>query len=258
MMSRAQAGTEQFATEPSGVWLHRSFGRAVSDAARYTRDMPRGRSIHSVLALILGCAALLLAGTGCASDSPGPSVLTVPRAQYERAFEAACEAARLEGLVPELADRQSGVVSTGPRLAGSALEPWKWGELTASDIVEGTFGFERRRAHFEFVPVGFSPTSSQPSAPLAGASLPGAERTAPADLEKGDGPIELRVSVSVERQFREGYQGSAYTRALGSYWRDATAAGTSGRDATWTPIARDERFERLLLARIVEQLAAAK
>lgn len=219
--------------------------------------MPAPCRIPSSLALIFAAVGLLFAGGGCATGSAGPEVLTVPRAQYQRAFDAACTAARLEGLVPELADRESGLVSTAPRLAGSALEPWKWGELTASDIIEGTFGFERRRAHFEFVPVGFNPSTSQPTAPLAGAALPGAERVASRPAS-GDGPLELRVSVSVERQFREGYQGPAYTRALGSYWRDATAEGKPSGDPTWTPIARDERFERLLLARVAELLSEAK
>lgn len=220
--------------------------------------MPPWARITSHLALVLAlCAAFLTAG-GCASSGGGPEYLTLSRAQYQQAFDAACQAARGEGLVPELVDRQSGLVSTAPRLAGSALEPWKWGDLTATDIVEGTFGFERRRAHFEFVPAGFSPSAPQPTAPLAGAVLPGAERGAPTDLEKGDGPLELRVSVSVERQFRAGYQGPAYTRALGGYWRDATAEGKDGGDPSWTPIARDERFERLLLSRVAEILASAK
>ena len=64
--------------------------------------------------------------------------------------------------------------------------------------------------------------------------------------------------MSVERQFRAGYQGPAYTRALGSYWRDASAEGKPSGDPTWTPIARDERLERLLLARVAETLAATK
>jgi hypothetical protein len=211
--------------------------------------------ILAFLALILATA---LAG-GCAGPAEGPTFLTVPRAQYQLAFDAACEVARAEGLVPELADRQAGAVSTGPLHAGSLLEPWAWPDLTASDVIEGTFGFERRRAHFEFVPTGFKPAAPQGTGPLAGAVLPGSERGTGTDLSRadtaGDGPLELRVTVSVERQFRPGYQGAAYTRALGSYWRDTTEGDAKGdSESTWTPIARDERFERLLLARIAERV----
>lgn len=235
---------------------------AVSDALGYTRAMRSIARISALLALILATAVT----GGCAGTAEGPSVVSVPRAQYQLAFDAACEVARSEGLVPELTDRQAGAASTGPLHAGSLLEPWAWPDLTASDVIEGTFGFERRRAHFEFVPTGFTPLAPQGTAPLAGAVLPGSERGTGTDLSRpdgmGDGPLELRVSVSVERQFRPGYQGPAYTRALGSYWRDATEADArkgDDRDAaapTWTPIARDERFERLLLARIAERLAA--
>jgi len=212
------------------------------------------------MALILATA---LTG-GCAGPADGPTFLTVPRAQYQMAFDAACDVARAEGLVPELADRQSGAVSTGPLHAGSLLEPWAWPDLTASDVIEGTFGFERRRAHFEFVPTGFKPAAPQGTGPLAGAVLPGSERGTGTDLSRtdlsrtdgsGDGQLELRVTVSVERQFRPGYQGPAYTRALGSYWRDTTEGDAAeDSESTWTPIARDERFERLLLARISEKV----
>ncbi|MEY4118137.1 MAG: hypothetical protein RLZZ116_1465 [Planctomycetota bacterium] len=218
--------------------------------------------IPAILALILATA---LTG-GCAGPADGPTFLNVPRAQYQMAFDAACDVARAEGLVPELADRQAGAVSTGPLHAGSLLEPWAWPDLTASDVIEGTFGFERRRAHFEFVPTGFKPAAPQGTGPLAGAVLPGSERGTGTDLSRtdlsradgsGDGALELRVTVSVERQFRPGYQGPAYTRALGSYWRDTTEGdGAEDSESTWTPIARDERFERLLLARIAAKVAS--
>jgi len=213
------------------------------------------------------CAAILavLPVVGCASSPSGPSYLSVPHAQYERAFDAACAAARDEGFVPEVVDRNAGAIESAPKFAGSAIEPWTWGEMTAGDVVEGTFGFERRRARFEFVPAGFRPAAPEGTAPLAGPILPGSERgkrsdltRAAGDLEVGD--LEVRVSVSVERQFRPGYQGGAYTRALGSYSRDTTTKDdpTTPRDrSTWTAVARDERMERALIERMSKLLAEA-
>lgn len=197
-------------------------------------------------------------------------MVSVPKARYASAFDAACAAARAEGLVPEVADRESGTLETSSRLAGSVIEPWAWSDLTASDVIEGTFGYERRRAHFEFVPAGFRPASpsasADGSAPLAGPILPGSERGVgsdlPTSLPGGTEEIEVRVTVSVERQFRPGYQGPAYTRALGSYSRDDDEDDT-GIDprrrnvqptGTWTPVARDERLERVLMARVGELL----
>lgn len=218
------------------------------------------------------CAAILavLPVIGCASSPSGPSYLSVPHAQYERAFDAACAAARDEGFVPEVVDRNAGAIESAPKFAGSAIEPWTWGEMTAGDVVEGTFGFERRRARFEFVPAGFRPAAPEGTAPLAGPILPGSERGKRSDLTRAEddlevgvpqvGDLEVRVSVSVERQFRPGYQGGAYTRALGSYSRDTTTKDdpTTPRDrSTWTAVARDERMERALIERMSKLLAEA-
>ncbi len=202
--------------------------------------------------------------SGCASPQPGASYMTVERSDYPRAFDAASEAARAEGLVPELSDRETGRLSTAAREAGSLIEPWTWGDLTASDLVSGTLGFERRRAHFEFIPVGFRPTAAGSDAPLSGPVLPGSERAVGMNLADGsgedEGALELRVTVSIERRFRPGYQGNPYTRALGSFSRDEMVTedeALAARDrSVWTPVARDERLERVLIARIADRLAA--
>lgn len=209
---------------------------------------------------MIGAFISALSAVGCASNPSGPAYLTVPQTQYERAFDAACAAARDEGFVPEVVDRRAGAIDSGPKFAGSVIEPWAWAELTAGDVVEGTFGFERRRARFEFVPAGFKPTAPEGSAPLAGPILPGSERGKGADVTRGTDDLEVRVSVSVERQFRPGYQGGSYTRALGSYSRDVTTKDdpTTPRDrSTWTAVARDERMERVLIERLSKRLAEA-
>lgn len=270
MTHREQAGTatnsQKARPQDRAARIARGIGRV-----RYTRPMlpvPRNNARFAEIAVLVPGLALTLAAclSGCAStavDAPeAPQFIAVPHARYQQAFDAACAAAREQGLVPELADRQAGVMDTKPRLAGSVIEPWAWRDLDASDVVEGTFGFERRRAHFEFVPAGFRPTPPEGTAPLAGAALPGSAR-----VSDGAPPEawELRVSVSVERQFRAGYQGPAYTRALGSYSRppsdtagSAAATGVPRDASAWTPIARDERLERMLMARVAAKLAAGE
>ena len=281
---------------PRPQYRTRGYTRDMRDMPVQSRVRSRGNAArNTALCAVIAMIGPVAALAGCASHPSGPSYLSVPRAQYAQVFDAACDAARAEGLTPELADRQSGVIGTQPRAAGSLIEPWTWQDLTASDVVEATFGFERRRAYFEFVPAGFRPIAPEGSAPLAGPVLPGSEREVPAGVGEargGDaavgpavGPgagegaaasgtdaldadasgraarIEVRVSVSVERQFRPGYQGTAYTRALGSYARDLPPK--RGRDerpasqdrSTWTPVARDERLERVLIERIAERLA---
>jgi hypothetical protein len=214
--------------------------------------------VRITAAIALALPAMLLA-TGCATVTEGPEFVPVQQGSYERAFDAACAVAREEGLIPEITDRRAGSIETQPRTAGSLLEPWAWQDLTASEVVEGTFGFERRRARFEFVPAGFRPIPPEATAPLAGPILPGSSRGTGADVASATGDLELRVSVSVERQFRPGYQGPAYTRSLGSFSTDVTRKDDprAPRDLSmWTPISRDERLERILLERVAAKLAA--
>ena len=208
-------------------------------------------------AVFVAISAVSVSLCGCASDPTGPTFLVVPHDQYVAAFDAAAEAARQEGLVPEIADRQSGLIGTAARTAGSVLEPWDWRDLTASEVVSGTFAFERRRAHFEFVPAGFHPIAPEGTAPLVGPALPGSERDVGESVTAVAGNLELRVSVSIERQFRPGFQSSPYTRSRLSYSTDVTNkddASTLRDRSSWTPVARDERLERILIERITALL----
>ena len=209
----------------------------------------------SVAAGILTTLAVI---SGCAHEPTGLGFITVERGSYELAFDAACEVSREEGLVPQILDRRAGSIDTGVKSAGSVMEPWAWQDLTAADVVEATFGFERRRAHFEFIEVGFRPLAPEGTAPLAGPVLPGSSRGTGTDVPNAIGNLELRVSVSVERQFRPGYQGPAYTRSLGRFSTDVTTKDDplAPRDrSNWTPIARDERLERVLIDRIAAKLS---
>ena len=194
-----------------------SAGRAARTRSGIGRPVTLGVMKHA-LAFPALCS-VIAACAGCASDPAetaggATSYIVVPQSRYAEAFDAACAAAREERLMPEVADRQSGTISTTPRPAGSVAEPWTWHELTASELVEGTLAFERRRAHFEFVPTGFRPAGVDAAAPLPGPSLPGAPRGESTTLSTNGGELELRVSVAVERQFRPGQQGSPYTRSM--------------------------------------------
>jgi len=207
---------------------------------------------------MLSILGLIGAVAGCAGPSSGPSYLAVPRARYDLAFDAAFAEAQGAGLAPTLADRTAGTIETAPKFAGSLVEPWTFGDHTSGEIVEGTLGFERRRARFEFVPSGFRAMPPEGSAPLAGPILPGSERGAGADVGRVAEDLELRVLVSIERRFEPGLQRNAWTRSVGGRSREMPAAGDgAARDqSTWTTVARDERLERELLARISARLGS--
>lgn len=222
-------------------------------------DRSKNRVFHD-LSLCLFVAAA--AGVGCSGtqrEDASPRFLTVATDRYQAVFTAACEVARSEGMPPELVDRESGFIETMPRYAGSIVEPWAWKDQSAGDVVEGTLGFERRRAVFEFVPVGFDPAKPSSEAPIVGPVLPGSEREDHGSARRfaEAREFELRVSVAVERQFRPDLQAGAYTRVGGGYARDVTVRddGTPRDRSTWTPVARDERLERMLLAKVAERIA---
>ena len=248
--------------------------------------MPRVRRRHDRLPSPSATSAGLAAFAGlvaltnlcsCAPDPGGASYLELEGARYAEVLTIACEVLREEGLDPESVDERTGRIESSPRFAPSLFEPWGFGEVTAAEAVEGTFAFERRRARVEFMPVAVSvapasaPTGSVPTgsvdagAPLVGPILPGADRTGPADLAEAlamaeVGALEMRVTVSVERQFRPGKQSSPYTRALGGFARDTTVAdepGTPRDRSVWTPVARDERLERALVEAIARRVSAA-
>jgi hypothetical protein len=209
----------------------------------------------SILAAIT-LSALFLGG--CAS-STGPAYLTIGPDQYERAFDAAVEAARTSGLEAVLYDRRSGVIETSPAEAGSALEPWKGDSASLEQGLENTLNHQRRRARFEFVPAGFRYSAADADESLNGPDLL-ATGHAPADLTRLDGELELRVWVFVERAHSPGLRRDTWSRALTTRTviLDPDSDGAALPARYWTPVARDAAFERRLLAAVDRQLAAAR
>ncbi len=198
---------------------------------------------------------LLLCGlhSGCAT-SQGPDVLSIDSQTYPEAFDAAVEAARVAGLSPIVQDRRSGLIETEPRIAGSVLEPWRTDNASFTQTIENTITFQRRRARFEFAPVIFQPDQS-PDAPLTGPDLFGTQE-AEVDLTRHAGAIELRVWVYVERSYTPGLRRSTWTRAKTTRTRIVPAEEEEALGKQfWTPVHRDEAFERRLLAVVQSALA---
>ena len=198
---------------------------------------------------------LLLCGlhSGCAT-SQGPDFLSIDSESYSDAFDAAVEAARVAGLSPTVRDRRSGLIETEPRIAGSVLEPWRTDNASFAQTMENTITFQRRRARFEFAPVLFQP--DQPAdAPLTGPDLFGTQE-AEVDLTRHIGALEVRVWVYVERSYTPGLRRSTWTRAKTTITRIVPAEDTEAPPAHfWTPVHRDQAFERQLLAAVQSALA---
>ena len=206
----------------------------------------------AMLPLIVSAIPFLSA---CAKPT-GPTVLTIPSSGYDDAFDAAVEAARKQGLNAALRDRRAGIIETESRFAGSLLEPWRTDNSGWNQSVENTLNFQRRRARFEFVPAGTQPLVAR-SGPT---DLPGpnvitgdAERQ---DLTSFNGNLELRVWVYMERGYHRGVKRNTWSNSANTNYKiiqppdqPPVPSGT-----TWTPISRDEDYERRLLSMIQTQL----
>ncbi|MHC4420599.1 MAG: hypothetical protein ACYS1E_08385 [Planctomycetota bacterium] len=189
---------------------------------------------------------LIVIPGGCAK-SPGPDLLHIDAGSYHVAFDAAMEASRTHGLTPALRDRRRGVIETQPALAASILEPWRDDNASLGQSLENTIAFQRRRARFEFVPAGAAP----PAAPAAaGPDLLAVEPRDP-DLSAYEGELELRVRVYVERAHTMGIRRATWSRASTTRATiDAPASDGEIPAQFWTPVSRDEAFERRLLAAV--------
>lgn len=210
-----------------------------------------------IACLIFACS---LALSGCASNSNGPEVLTVSADDYGRAFDAAVEAARKQGLASALRDRRGGVIETTPRVAGTVLEPWRTDNASLDQALENTIAFQRRRARFEFAPAGYQPPNDSTATDLlegpdvlnAGQSL--------LDLTQVQGDLELRVWVYVERATIPGLRRSTWTRSKTTQtllvYPEGMTKDKKGMTVNWQPVARDPAYERRLLREVQVALEA--
>ncbi len=203
-----------------------------------------------------GLAAIWVVGLGgCASNS-GPEVVMVDGSRYAEAFDAAVEAARREGMPATLRDRRSGVIETDARPSGSIFEPWKADAASSTQAWEQTLHFERRRVRFEFAPADQPPVALTPDQPLTGADPSGAA-DAPIDLTTHAGPLRLVAIVTIERHYRTGDRRSTWSRRISSQFTYGPGDADATRpNAFWTPVARDEAYERRILATVEKMLGS--
>lgn len=209
--------------------------------------------------LLLSAAALLSA----CHTMDGPEIVTLSSADYPRTFEACLDQAREAGMPAALADRSIGIIETKPRHIGSFVEPWRLDSSGLEQTASATLQFERRRVRFEFTPTGFELPAPGGDGTLSGPRIPGSLQAEQRfDLERYQGPIELRAWVYIERGFTPGLNTDPWSLSLTTTWTDPLSTQrTEGSDDTstrsptqWTPIARDEAMERTLLARVMASM----
>lgn len=238
--------------------------RAVGSCGRvrYTPVVPGRRPFFREFGAI---AATVAIGSlvGCEStpapvayeEGPEPTVLSIAAASYPEAFRAAHATLSDAGFRPELEDRDGGLIESRPLPGGSLLEPWAWADGDPWNGLADTVAWQRRVARFEFVPLEFRTADA---GEVDRPDLPG--MTAPRDLARHDGPIEVRVWVFVERAFKPDLRRSDWTFQLTTTASNPKRTGSSetgGDPSRWTPIGRDPALEVRLRDRLGERLASA-
>ena len=193
--------------------------------------------------------------TGCASTSTGPGVLVIESSNYAAAFDAAASVVRADGMKPAVMDRRGGYIHTDPAAAGSLVEPWKPRASSPRQALENTMTLQRRTARFEFRPAGVEELPNTDVGKLAGpALLTGLD----VDLTTYEGPIEVRVWVYVDRQYKRGIRRGTWSLNTETVTKELPADSLWEQTPStfWVPMTRDVARERALLASVLSQLSA--
>lgn len=201
----------------------------------------------------IGLLTTFLAG-GCTAHR-GPEVVTIAPSQYQQAFSTAVALVRANGWEPEIMDRRSGVIETGPVQTGSLLEPWHLNTEDMSTIVENTLSKTRTKVRIEFRPVNQSQLAQSGRSDIDAADFIGVEDMP--DLSRTTTPLDLRAWVFIEHGHLPDIMRSTWHPGLTSTPR------RTGYDRTWEippsgsfwiPTSRDRSAERKLLGRIEQAL----
>jgi hypothetical protein len=210
----------------------------------------------AILILVAVC------GLGGCSTS-GPDHLEIDADRYEVAFSAAEEATRKAGMPAMLTDRTGGVIEGRPRLAGSLTEPWRVDNSSLEQWSTSTLHKQRRRVRFEFLPLDFKTPAPTGEETLMGAPFPGSggDLDGSIDLDRFDGPIEVRVWVWIEREQLNELRRGTWSRQSRDYATNpmdtiAPRDGTTRSSGRWTPVERDINMERRLLAEVAAATTA--
>jgi hypothetical protein len=200
-------------------------------------------------------ALVALTSAGCTTTSTVGDSLAIESAHYAQAFDAALVVARNHGAPAAIRDRRSGLIETEPVYTPTLCEPWYWPRSTFEHVIEGTVSLQRRRARFEFSPAVVPDQPPQQSAQLLGPEYTGAQSNE-IDLTTWTGPIDLRVTIFVERAHQPGERRSTWTRKATS---QATVFPLDEDDPPvpdqfWQVVTRDRETEQHILAEVARML----
>ncbi len=177
-------------------------------------------------------ATAIVLPAGCASVPRTPNPIPVAEREYDRVYEAAIAVLRDWRFVVDRQDRRAGVITTKPRIAASALEPWQPDVSTARRTLGATLNHRRHRVRVEIQRRG-----------------------------SGETPYRLRVTVTTEQKQKPEKQ--LTTAAHASVRYRGRTAGTRPVDAAegrtrWRVVGEDPVLEKKLVTAIVERATGTR
>jgi len=213
------------------------------------------RAAPTALVLLLAAATL----TGC--TAPRTSEVSIPEAEYARAFDIAKQVLRDSRFDLERVDARAGVISTSPKETTGILTPWETEQQTAGQELEDMIQHQQRVVRLTFEPVDGPGMATQSSDPDLDPSLdPAAADPAAAfvDLLGKPADTRLRVQVVLQRINRPLWRVDSTTVRFSNYAVDPDLVQRGMQPQYEVSFAEDRDFADRLAQRIREKLAAAR
>ncbi len=188
-----------------------------------------------VLTTLSGCTTALI-------TTPNP--IQIDHTEYTRVYTASVEVLRDAGFRIDTHSHRFGIVTTYPKAAPTAFEPWHPDQSTPSKNWQSTFNHQRHHAMVTIEPVQSLPPMDTPLQTKT-------------HTQKTVTDYRIRIEVLVERRQTPTLYLTGSTVGHGVFgaltatpdeWRQRGIAGSY-----WQPLGRDAHLEQRLLAQIIRK-----
>jgi hypothetical protein len=195
--------------------------------------------------MLLCLVALVLAG--CSSvPRDATDRFVIEGAEYGRAFETSRRLLLECRFDLERVDARGGVLTTTPKSTAGLATPWDLEQTSLDSELADLANEQRRRVRITFAPVRDPEEGDDP----LGAPIP--------DVRRVEGPVEVRVSVFLERMRFPGWRLNSALIGLSSTTRDPEMVARDIEPRHVQTIRRDDALSTRLARTIERRLERAR
>ena len=192
--------------------------------------------------LVVFLALVPIALAACSAPRDAADRFVIGGAEYDRAFETSRRVLREQRYDLERVDARAGVLTTAPKSTGGLATPWDMEQTSLDSELEDLANEQRRRVRITFAPVRDPDEGDDP----LGAPIP--------DVRLVEGPIEVQVSVFLERVRFPGWRLNTALIDLSSTTRDPAMVERGIEPRNVQTIRRDDELARRLADTIKTRL----